>query len=387
MKVLYFGIYSKGKEYPRNNNLIRGLRLNGVEVIEAHYPLVGTFQQRLRVAQNFPALIVFGIQLLISFLVLSYKFFRAPPIDAIIVGNPGYFHIHLARLLCILTRRRSLLILDLFIPLYDAIVVDRKLFKTESIAARSLHFFEGSGCRVADLCLMDTQHHCNYLSAEYELPPDRIKRVFAGSVIGTKYASPPASINNDFKVLYVGTYIPLHGVDVILGAARILQNKPQIKFDLIGSGQMQSEMRQLAQEWKLTNVNFHAWIPTDQLGDVIRSYDLLLGVFGATPKAARVIPLKIFDICACGMPFITSDTPAIREAFSHNKNAYLIPSNEPAALAQAICHLKAAIDLRSQIAAGSLEMGKDRFAVEKLGQNLIEIIRKKINDRSSWRSH
>ena len=134
MKVLYFGIYSKGKEYPRNNNLIRGLRLNGVEVIEAHFPLVGTFQQRFQVAQNFRALIVFGFQLLISFLVLSYKFFKAPHIDVIIVGNPGYFHIHLARLLCRLDHKKTLLIHDLFIPLYDAMVVDRRLFKAESLA-------------------------------------------------------------------------------------------------------------------------------------------------------------------------------------------------------------------------------------------------------------
>ena len=87
------------------------------------------------------------------------------------------------------------------------------------------------------------------------------------------------------------------------------------------------------------------------------------------------------------MPFITSDTPAIREAFSHKKNAYLIPHNDPAALAQAVCHLKAAIDLRSQIAAASFEMGKDRFAVEQLGQDLLEIILKNTNNQGSYHTH
>jgi hypothetical protein len=43
LKILYFGIYSKGIEYPRNNNLIRGLRLNGVDVVEAHFKLAGSF--------------------------------------------------------------------------------------------------------------------------------------------------------------------------------------------------------------------------------------------------------------------------------------------------------------------------------------------------------
>lgn len=374
MKVLYFGIYSKGKEYPRNNNLIRGLRLNGVEVIEIRYPLVATFRQRLRVAQDLLASITFGFQLVLSFLVLSHKYLKAPQIDVVIVGNPGYFHIHLARMLCRLSRKRPLLVYDVFIPLYDALVVDRKLVKAESLVARLLHFFEGSGCRNADLCLMDTQQHCDYLAMEYGISPERVKRVFAGSCITSKYIAPPASGKNNFKVLYVGTYIPLHGVNVILKAARILQKEAKIRIDLVGSGQMKSEMAQLAKDWQLANVKFHDWIPTENLGELIRSYDLALGVFGATPKASRVIPLKIFDICACGMPSITSDTPAIREVFTHKTNTYLIPPNDPESLAQAIWQLKTRIDLRLRMAAASLAIAKNRFAVERLGKDLLEII-------------
>jgi hypothetical protein len=52
MKILYFGIYSKGIEYPRNNNLVRGLRLNGVDVVEAHFKLAGSFQRRMDIVKK-----------------------------------------------------------------------------------------------------------------------------------------------------------------------------------------------------------------------------------------------------------------------------------------------------------------------------------------------
>ena len=37
-----------------------------------------------------------------------------------------------------------------------------------------------------------------------------------------------------------------------------------------------------------------------------------------------MIPTKIYDICAVGRPFISADTPAMREAFVHERNSWLI---------------------------------------------------------------
>ena len=101
---------------------------------------------------------------------------------------------------------------------------------------------------------------------------------------------------------------------------------------------------------------------------MIRSHDLSLGVFGVTPKTFRVIPSKVYDICAAGVPFITADTPAIREVFTHKKNAYLVPPGNPNALAEAILDLKNDPELRLRISQSSFETGKS------IGNALLKII-------------
>jgi glycosyltransferase involved in cell wall biosynthesis len=198
--------------------------------------------------------------------------------------------------------------------------------------------------------------------------------IYVGPTITNKYESPISATTDQFKVVYVGTYIPLHGVDIILECAKELQAEKEISFHMIGSGQLQAEMKIRVNQWGLKNVTFRDWVSTDQLGDVIRTYDLSLGVFGSTPKTSRVIPSKVYDICAAGVPFITADTPAIREVFTHEKNAYLVPPGNYLKLTEAILTLKNNPDQRMRISHASFAMGRSIFSLEQIGHDLLKII-------------
>lgn len=374
LKILYFGIYSKGIEYPRNNNLIRGLRLNGVDVVEAHFELAGSFQRRMDIVKNPLEFARFFLGLIASFIALMWKVMWSPRVDAVIVGHPGYFHIHLAWFLRFLFQRRVVLVYDVFIPLYEMLIEDRGLLKSDSLFARLIHQFERSCCRYADLCLIDTEEHCQYIVKEYSLFPEKVSRIFVGSTIDQNFDSPPVVSHEIFRILFVGTYIPLHGIDIILKAIRYLAGDPDIRFSLVGSGQLREKMESLARKWEFSNVMFQDWIPTEHLGAFIRSFDLSLGIFGITPKTARVIPSKIYDICAAGVPFITADTPAVREVFKHGENAYLIPAGNPEALAEAIRYLKANRNLRDKIAEGARQTGEGIFSLKEIGNDLINAV-------------
>ena len=376
LKILYFGIYSKGVEYPRNNNLINGLRLNGIDVVEAHFELAGSFQKRMSIVQNPLGFIYFVLGLIASFIALIWKFMRSSHVDAIIVGHPGYFHIHLARFLRFLFHRQSVLVYDVFIPLYEMLIDDRGLWKSDSLFARLLHRFERSCCQNADLCLLDTHEHCKYLIKEYGLSHEKVVRIFVGSTIDQNFDPSRIDSHETFRILFVGTYIPLHGIDIILNAIQYLANDPDIHFSLVGSGQLRKNMENLARTKGLSNISFQDWIPTDHLGSYIRSFDLSLGIFGIIPKTARVIPSKVYDICAAGVPFITADTPAIREVFRHMENAYLIPAGNPEALAEAIRYLKANRNLRNKIAEGARQIGKGIFSLKEIGNNLVNEVYK-----------
>jgi glycosyltransferase involved in cell wall biosynthesis len=376
LKILYFGIYSKGVEYPRNNNLINGLRLNGIDVFESHFELAGSFQKRMDIVKNPFGFVHFFMGLIASFMVLIWKFIRSPRVDAMIVGHPGYFHIHLARFLLFLFRRQTVLVYDVFIPLYEMLIEDRGLLKPDSLFARLINRFERSCCRNADLCLLDTQEHCKYIIKEYGLSHEKVSRIFVGSTIDQNFDSSRIDSQETFKILFVGTYIPLHGIDIILNAIQYLADDPDMHFSFVGSGQLRKSMESSARAQGFSNISFQDWIPTEHLGAFIRSFDLSLGIFGITPKTARVIPCKVYDICAAGVPFITADTPAVREVFRHGENAYLIPAGKPEALADAIRYLKADRNLRNKIAEGARQTGKGIFSLKKIGNDLVNQIYK-----------
>jgi glycosyltransferase involved in cell wall biosynthesis len=376
MKVIFFGIYSKRPEYPRSNNLLEVLKTRGVEVIECHYSMADTFQDRFKSAGTLPGAINYLIHIFGSFFSLSLQYLKTPsPIDAIIVVHPGHFHFHLVRFLNAIKKSRALIINDFFFSLYDTLVHDRRLLNEKGFAAGLFHFLEGNMCRSADLNLVDTIHHGNFSAKEFKIPKDKFLRIFVGSSFPA-YNAPSLKnkIEGKFSVLFVGTFIPLHGIDIIVQAAGILRDDPEIHFRLVGTGQLKEHIQNLVKKRGLPNIIFQDWVPTSKLGKLIRSCDLSLGIFGQGEKASRVIPIKVFDICASGTCFITADTPAIREVFRHKENAYLIPAGDPTALANAIQELKVNQTLREKIAQGAWITGKKRFSRDQLGKDLIKAI-------------
>ena len=116
----------------------------------------------------------------------------------------------------------------------------------------------------------------------------------------------------------MGKLIPLHGLETILAAARLV---PDLRITVAGRGQLDALL-----ETRPPNVEWVPWIEYDRLGDAYRSCLCALGIFGTSAKAARVIPNKVFQALACGAPVITADTPATRELLVDRESALLIPA-------------------------------------------------------------
>jgi glycosyltransferase involved in cell wall biosynthesis len=378
MRVCYFGIYSTAPVYPRNNNLIAGLRSVGVEVDECRVSLYESFEARARVADSPRAMLGFGWRLLASFVRLTRLFFEIPRPDVFVVGHPGYFHLHLLRLLRLFRHRQVPIVYDVYIPLYDALVCDRKMLRQGSLTARALHAFERSVCRAADLCLIDTEEHCRYLAREFGVPGDRLARIFVGSnrrLFPRAKSSPPTG---EFLVLQFGTFIPLHGLDTIVRAAKLLEDDSDVRILIVGKGQLEEEIRALVRELDVKNVEIRGFVPVETLHELIAGAHVSLGIFGTTEKTTRVIPSKAFDTTAVGRPLITADTPAMREAFTHGRDVWFVPLADPESLAAGLRILRDDPDLREAIAEGGARLYEGLFADEPLGRAFVDVIRRVI---------
>ena len=66
---------------------------------------------------------------------------------------------------------------------------------------------------------------------------------------------------------------------------------------------------------------------------------MILGVFGRTAKAKRVVPNKVYQGLAMARPVITADSPAVREFFAPGEHLHTVPAGDPEALADAVVEL------------------------------------------------
>lgn len=369
MRVCYWGTYDR--DSVRNRVLIAGLRQAGAQVRECHATVWRERQQRVaetaRHGLSLRLLLRFGW----AYAHLSARLLFMPRPDVVVVGYPGYTDVLVARPICWL--RRVPLVLDAFLSIYETAVVDRALVSPGSLKARLLWHVERLACSLADLVLLDTEADCAFFRTTYGR--GRYARLWVGAEEPPQVENIGQRQGEGLDVLFVGTFIPLHGVEHILRAAAILQPiAPEVRITLIGSGQTYTAMQQLAKELALTNVIWGpAWLDAPQLAQRCTSADVLLGIFGASNKAQRVIPLKAFAALAYGRPLLTADTSGIREALQPGETAFLCPSGDPAALAVAILAIRDAPAQAAQVAAQGHALYRQQFTPSAIGAFAIQL--------------
>jgi glycosyltransferase involved in cell wall biosynthesis/2-polyprenyl-3-methyl-5-hydroxy-6-metoxy-1,4-benzoquinol methylase len=383
LRVCYFGTYER--EYPRNALLIDGLRKAGVDVIECHEPVWEKQRDKSGAYRGFAALLML-FHLALAYVRLIVRYTRLPTHDAVIVGYIGQFDMLLAWLL---TRLRAVpLIFNPLISLYDTFCNDRGLVRPKSLTGRMFWILDHLTCRVADLVLLDTTCHADYFARTFRLPPAKFRVVPVGADERVFQWRPLRQQTACCNVLFVGKLIPLHGCETILRAAGELRHYP-IRFTIIGSGQETAVVQRLINELQLSNVTLIDWVEYDQLPDYYAQADICLGIFGASAKATRVIPNKVFQALAMGRPVITADTLAIRSAFESGQNIFCCPANDSVALANSIISLWQDESLRRQLAAGGHALFQQQYNLSAIAHLLYNVLSELIpgltpDDRMHW---
>lgn len=265
------------------------------------------------------------------------------------------------------------LLLDAFVSNYDTLVQDRGAVSADSPGARMALWLDKSTCALADHLLLDTEAHAHYFVSAFGIPAEKITVVPVGCSESLFY---PTSLPDEqpVTVLYYCSYQPLHGVDIVLKAAALLQTEP-LHVRLIGNGPLREEMALLAQTLALRNVEFvDAVSPGEIAHEVQRATICLGGHFGASGKAQRTIPGKVYQMLASARPAICADSPANRELLVDGESALLIPTGDPSALANALHALLHDRMLRERIARGGREAYEKKASEAVIGAQLEEVV-------------
>ncbi len=266
-------------------------------------------------------------------------------------------------------RRGVPLLIDPLISAYDKQVFERGKFGAHSPQGERLLQQERRLFQRADTVLADTPEHARFFAQTLGVAPQKIHVVFVGAEEALFLpAASPQPPNNPIEVLFYGSFIPLQGAQVIIDAARLYQGPPVV-WVLLGSGPLLEACKQQAQG--LVNVKFEPWLPYADLPARIRRADILLGVFGATPKAQRVIPNKVFQALACGKPLVTCAAPSYPAQVGATQSGIMfVAAGAPQALAEAVARLAIQPDRLQQHAHAARVLYERHFSAKHIEQQL-----------------
>ena len=238
--------------------------------------------------------------------------------------------------------RPGFVVADCFISLYDTAVTDRGLISPDSWAAQALKTLESRAYRAADVIVVDTELNASYFTETFGLAPSKVLALPLSIDESVFRLAPYLPSGDSCTVLFIGTFVPLQGADVIAQAAVILGARRDIRFRLIGTGQTAEAVERIFSNRRPENVEWITqWMDGERLAEAIRGTDICLGIFSTGPKAQRVWPLKNYAYMATGRAIITGDTLLTRQMLLRADPVpfLTVPPGDPAALASAIVAL------------------------------------------------
>lgn len=215
------------------------------------------------------------------------------------------------------------LVVEMYTSLYDTFVRDRKLIKPESKKAKLVLRKDILSLTKSDYIIHTSNHELTYWEKIMGISIDPSKVFIAPICNIFPLASKKKFLQNDvLRICWWGTFIPLHGLDNILQAMKILkQTQAKVTCNLFGvNNEFFDSYLEKIHLYQINDfvilrkdLNFSNGLLPNYLVD---NCDLALGIFGDTDKADNVVPNKLIEALSMGLPTLTMNSPALKEFFN-----------------------------------------------------------------------
>lgn len=375
--LLILGVHLNSEAYPNTCFRLQGLKQSDkFDVSEINFPMSGENLSSSRGVFRKMTLAARGI--LAHLVVIARYVFSAKP-DYVYVPYPAVFVIYLVS--CLPGRfKRVPFFTDAFISIYDTLVNDRALLKRESLAARLLYRVEKKAYYLSTKIIVDTPQNARHLCELFSLDESKVAAIpLSTDEDNFLPASYSGDLQGNCRVLFVGTLVPLHGIETILEAAAILSDRKDIAFRIVGDGQDARKIEAWKKRHDVSLQWVRTWQSSAEVAREILNSDICLGIFGAGDKTQRVCPFKFYAYAAIGRPIITGATDWTRDVLSQvvEQPFETVPVADAAALADRICRLADDAGLRKALSIGSRRFYEhnlsNKIANEKLTSCILSL--------------
>ncbi|MEK8018086.1 MAG: glycosyltransferase, partial [Candidatus Parabeggiatoa sp.] len=258
---------------------------------------------------------------------------------------------------------------------YDALKNENKAGKIGDLISPFLYPIEKYILKYSDLILTDTQLNREFFINTFYVNHNKIKAIYVGANEDLNFYDNKINNKDNLQVIFYGSFLPLHGMDVILQAIHRLRDKP-IHFTLIGGkGNSLKQFEKTKKALGLQRITHIKWVEFSELcRRYIAKTDIFLGgPFGGTGQAQRVITGKTFQGLAMAKATIIGK---IKEpvGFKDKVNCLMVEQNNSEQLANAILWAYEHRDKLENIGQHGWHLYQNKFSVTHIAKTLNEIL-------------
>lgn len=269
------------------------------------------------------------------------------------------------------------IILDLhdLMPEFYAARFDRNMNSWPVIL---LHWMERISCWFADQVITVTDGWRETL-IERGVPASKISVVMNVADDRIFFCSMPIiisdNLNGRLKLLYHGNVTNRYGIDLAIRAvAQAREYIPGIHFRIHGWGDARQSLIEL-----IIQMNLEQYVDlsqdgilTSELPELIRQADVCVVPYRSDVFTDGILPTKLMEYAALGMPVITARTPTIARYFDETMVEFFEPGNVDD-LARCILYLYQNPNRMAELARGSRNFNQ-RYNWTKIGAEYVALV-------------
>lgn len=209
---------------------------------------------------------------------------------------------------------RALLITDWFVGLEETRIEDHGNVRGNSPKGTIFKLLDRLSARHSDYLLTDTDVRSAWLQRKYNLRQAPMTAPVGAPAWATRSPQSGARAETPLRILYYGNYVPLHGLSLFLEGFELYLRTAVAEMVLIGDGPRRAEVEARVKALEIGGrCKFVDVVTEEDLAEHISNADVVLGVFGASPKASSVIANKVWQALSMGAVVITRHSEALDE--------------------------------------------------------------------------
>ena len=162
---------------------------------------------------------------------------------------------------------------------------------------------------------------------------------------------------------------------LLRAALFVLERLPKAKFVIVGDGEQERSLKDLASELGIVGSVILTGFK-DDVGSYLRAFD----VFALSSKMEG-LNNSVVEAMMMGKPVVATRVGGIPEIIEHEKTGLLVPPGDHAALAGAILDILENPEKAAALAYAGREAAHERFTAERMVEGTIAVYENLLTDR------